>query len=292
MNKQIDFTRLGGYPLDQNGLAFMQASYRSAFAAFTGLIGNLVIVQGVEVAGGNATPGWITVDGELMPFAGGPIGSGKFMVETVKTLLTYEDGISKDVLIEKTAKFSAQGTYNFSDLVRPDTIRSTWQRFDVKEIDCTNEYINENFDLSTGLGRNERTGWAICDGRNGTKNRGGRVSVGFSTITVDPGDGIWDAAYAVIGHTGGEKAHTLTRGELPKVNLVGAVDQAEVPPGGLGLFRRTLPGEDKTSRDAPDANASGVEPDETKVYPLPNMGSGLAHENRQPFIVSLFIMKL
>jgi len=55
---------------------------------------------------------------------------------------------------------------------------NTWRTGDVKEVDCDGAYIAANFD-GTGLGINERIGWAICNGNNGTKNRNGRVSLGY-----------------------------------------------------------------------------------------------------------------
>ena len=62
---------------------------------------------------------------------------------------------------------------------------SQWLTGDIKEIDCTDAYISNNFD-GNGIGTNERLGWAICNGYNGlTKNRTGRVSVGWGTTATD-----------------------------------------------------------------------------------------------------------
>jgi hypothetical protein len=64
-----------------------------------------------------------------------------------------------------------------------DFAESQWLTGDVKEIDCTNSYITDNFE-SNGLGKNERLGWAICNGQNGTRNRTGRVSVGYGLTSI------------------------------------------------------------------------------------------------------------
>jgi len=64
---------------------------------------------------------------------------------------------------------------------------------DVKEIDVSNAYLTANFD-ATGLGKNERLGWAICNGNNGTRNRSGRVAMNYDV-----------ANYPTLGATGGSK---------------------------------------------------------------------------------------
>jgi len=64
---------------------------------------------------------------------------------------------------------------------------------DVKEIDVSNAYLTANFD-ATGLGKNERLGWAICNGNNGTRNRSGRVPMQYDVSN-----------YPILGATGGSK---------------------------------------------------------------------------------------
>lgn len=72
--------------------------------------------------------------------------------------------------------------------------------YEVKEIDVnlttTPTYLTDNFD-NTGLGINGMVGFAICNGNNGTRNRAGKVSVGYG-----PG-------FATIGANGGYADSTL-----------------------------------------------------------------------------------
>lgn len=63
---------------------------------------------------------------------------------------------------------------------------------DVQLVDCSNAYITANFD-GTGLGINDRLGWAICNGNNGTRNWNGKVPMAYGT------------SYATMGATGGSK---------------------------------------------------------------------------------------
>ena len=50
------------------------------------------------------------------------------------------------------------------------------QQYDIKAIYANSTYLGENFE-SNGLGRVLRTGWAVCNGNNGTPNLIGRVLV-------------------------------------------------------------------------------------------------------------------
>lgn len=138
----------------------------------------------------------------------------------------------------------------------------TAQTGDIKEIDVNTAYIASNFD-ATGLGTNQRLGWAICNGNNGTRNRNGRVSIGY-----DPSN------YPVLGSVGGSKdaivvlhSHTITD--------AGNVNDAKA---GGSLFPKTARWD----------SGSGTLLNGTVT---PTGQSGL-DKNMQPYIVTLFIMKL
>jgi len=136
----------------------------------------------------------------------------------------------------------------------------TAQTGDVKEIDVSNAYLSDNFDAS-GLGINERLGWAICNGQNGTRNRGGRVSIQYSST------------YPTLGATGGSKdsvvvSHSHQQGSESLYNLYGggtSVGGRTFPSGSINAF---------TSQNTSTVGESGTD------------------KNMQPYIVSLFIQKL
>lgn len=78
------------------------------------------------------------------------------------------------------------------------------QTGDTKYISVPTSYIALNFD-PTGLGTNERLGWAILNGNNGTENWGDRFQISYGSI------------YSILGATGGSAdavipAHTHTTG--------------------------------------------------------------------------------
>jgi len=66
----------------------------------------------------------------------------------------------------------ADGTPNTALEIRTlltELFNRSYKTGDVMMVSCSNAYITANFD-GTGLGINERVGWAICNGENGTRN--------------------------------------------------------------------------------------------------------------------------
>jgi len=134
----------------------------------------------------------------------------------------------------------------------------TAQTGDIKEIDVTNAYMTANFD-STGLGINERLGWAICNGNNGTRNRSGRVSLQ------------WDSNYPTLGAIGGSAdAVLVTHNHI-------IADQSGSSGSGTTNIRYIGKEIETNSLGTAYTDSAGV--------------SG-TNKNLQPYIVSLFIMKL
>lgn len=148
----------------------------------------------------------------------------------------------------------------------------TDQEGDIKEIDVSNAYLLANFD-ATGLGINERLGWAICNGNNGTRDRRGRIPMQYS------------ATYPTLGATGGEYQHTLTSNEMPiHSHLNGISDDIT----GLFVYGATTSGMPGSATTDVDSGGSS----RTYQGNTSSSGGGLAHNNMQPYIVTLFIQKL
>jgi hypothetical protein len=129
MNK-IDFSKNGGFPLTQYSLDFMQKAYKEAFAALAGLIGDKVIVQGMTEAGGAVADGWLSYQGELIQFSGGPIGdlsTASIIITETKAARLFLDGSTNDVYVTRTASIGVGGAFLYSELKRINTLQATFQ---------------------------------------------------------------------------------------------------------------------------------------------------------------------
>ena len=143
------------------------------------------------------------------------------------------------------------------------------QEGDIKEIAANDAYILANFDMTApspglGLANGERYGWAICNGYNGTINKMGRVGVGYDPVNYTLGTNAGS-------NTGGEKTHTL---------LV-----TEMPPHSHNIPARSFAG------SGSGGGADFPQGADTTVS-TSSIGGGLAHNNMQPYIVTLFIQRI
>lgn len=287
MNRVEELTNLGGFPMTQYTLDFMQKSYRESLGALARLVGSAVIVSGMEETGSTVANGWISYNGELLPFIGGPKQS-TWIVEELAESRKFADLVDRNVYFTRQARFAAGGIA-YSSLQRIETllglkntiasletrlgqrIDNVWKRGDVIEIDCSKPYLQANFD-STGLGINERTGWAVCNGANGTKNRGGRFAVGYDPLQFDYND---------FGKTGGKDWVSLTAEQ-----------------NGPHTHGYASPHQDNnTWGDGAEENDYGpgwlINPNRLGYNgTTSSSGYGYPHENRPPFFVTLWIMKL
>jgi len=113
------------------------------------------------------------------------------------------------------------------------------------------------------------SGWALCDGTNGTPDLRGRFIVGYGTNDTD---------YSAVKNTGGEKKHALTVSELPAHSHTYTIRSNWGNDGGVAYAQ----GEDGGTTATVSTNTSGGSGTTT----------GATHENRPPYYVLAFIMKL
>jgi microcystin-dependent protein len=209
MNK-FDFTRPGGFPLDQEVLRFMQdcTALASAPAWFGG---EYCIVSGCVDNGTTVTDGIISISGELLPFVGGAKQAKVIVVEKTENLV-FEDGAAKPVQFSRSASFGDDGITNIlwssfkrnksgGVLSRLDALEEMVARLE------TLERVSAPF-LQYGAvviwirpANQIPPGWAeVLDLR-------GRMPVGFHPGDVD---------FNQQGKPGGGKSHTLTGANLPE----------------------------------------------------------------------------
>lgn len=149
----------------------------------------------------------------------------------------------------------------------------SWLTGDIKEVFCTPTYMTTFFTQTgpnAGLGIGERAGWAICNGNNGTPNDNGRVIVAYGT------------SYPTLNAIGGAAQHTLNINEMPVHNhdwLYGTEQDDDDTGGSNDEFTATPAGN--------WGPKNGV-----LTPPIANKGGGQPHNNMQPYVVRLKIMKL
>ncbi len=185
-----------------------------------------------------------------------------------------------DTVVTGGTGITVTGTGTSADpyIVSLTSSTSPWLKGDTKEVVCDAAYLAANFVASgstEGLGVNERAGWAIMNGKNGTPNDKGKVVIAYGTL--GPGTN-----YPTLGATGGAETHTLTENEMPEHNhdwLYGT-EQDDDSSGG--------------SNDEFTATAQGNWGPHNGVLspPIGNRGGNEAHNNMQPYVVRLKIMKL
>ncbi len=148
------------------------------------------------------------------------------------------------------------------------------------------------------------TGWAICDGSNGTPDLRGRFIVGSGT-NQNPASGDINPTYS-NGNTGGENQHLLIKTEIPKhqhsvsssgndngqVTIANATtnDNHLLLGPGSPLFLEAAAGNEYhsiTSQPTHTHSINGTTGDGTT-----DGVNGQRHENRPPFYALTYIMKL
>lgn len=282
MNKQIDFTQIGGFPLEENTLDFMQQSYTQGLAALANLCGDKVILSGVVVASGNISSGWISVGGEVIPFVGGPVAAN-VVINTLSVDATFENTLVYPVYNTKTASAAAIGNFPFTDLVRIETLANHWLPGDLKQkyVDAT--YEAANFD-NNGYGLNREKGWRIL-------SKAVPAAAGKVLVNKDAAD-VGINPFNVVGNTGGAKKTNITKGQLPAVNILGNASQTDVPAGTGGMLKRSA-GNALDTAMLGDAEAAGArEPNIQVIYPFPNLGTGDDLNLMNPYFVVLTLIKL
>ena len=211
----IDFSNLGGLPLTQERLDFLQQSYLSAFSGVAKLCGNKTILNGVVSDGVNVTDGWISYNNELIPFIGGSFAADVVITDT-PVAFTFGDATVHDVQFTKVATCGLTGAFPFADLITLLSLQNIWLPGDLKEkifVDgaTADAYIAANF--AAGIGINEQRGWAIVTTIY-------PATAGKVMVPVDAADANLDQ----VGKIFGAKTHTLAGNEQGSITAAAMVD--------------------------------------------------------------------
>ena len=218
-------------PVKSGTLEFIQDAYKEAFTAVIANITESPVMGTIYILSGcrntstapiyTTTTGWVYYNGEIyqVPAASFTLTGLQNAYARIETTqfttnadpVQFTDGVSRNVhnirriVIEGTV--ASSGLPEFKDFVR----LNHWLKGDTKEVVCDSTYISTYFD-GTGLGRLERTGWAIMNGNNGTLNDDGLVVIAYGSGNTTPGatGGSKDAVVVSHTHTTPNHTHTIS----------------------------------------------------------------------------------
>lgn len=134
-----------------------------------------------------------------------------------------------------------------------------------------------------GLAGTPYEGWQLCNGQNGAPDLRGRFVVGYNNAVAD---------YNAIGNTGGTEQVALTVNQMPShthtMQAAGLHTHTYQGP----LIAGDHPG-GSNGYDRPNQPSGGdTGPAGEHVHTINPTGGGQPHENRPPYYVLAFIMKL
>lgn len=129
IHKGFDFSALGGMPINQDRLKYMQSAYAELSQAFASVVGNNVILSGCIVQGESVSEGWMVINGELVPFMGTTKKQDKIFVQEQTKPLIFGNGETKSVEFSRFAVFGNQvNAVMFNSLKRVDTLIQTSEK--------------------------------------------------------------------------------------------------------------------------------------------------------------------
>ena len=271
----------GGAPIYMDDFITVDDENKKAYEAILAGLDTKIILSGCEVSNLNTiattfdvSAGFVYLNGEVMEV---DAYSGSYPIyiheaASVDTDRDFEDGNTDPVLTLRKAEFTATPSGDNIELSPTsgyylDTVvrRASYAVGDIRMMTV----LTDLFD-GTGLGTDTSVerGFALCNGNNGTPDLSGKFIVGYSESVGD---------YDTIGNTGGEEEHQLTQAELPDYTIPYTINKEQNGTLGVsGSFASTQLGLNDASANL--AISSG--------------GSDQPHENRPPYYVLAYVMKV
>lgn len=296
MNK-ISVQQTGGFPLETDSLEFMQSCW-TVLGALGYIAGNTVILQGCVEVSGNVTAGYLYINGEVVRFDGGAIGSAIRIQETPITRI-FQDGTEKVVFKERKAVFGTPGLA-WSQFKRPETT--------VNLTTLVNELQRKSIPVGgiimySGAFEDIPPDFKLCDGTNGTPDLRSTFIAGYNESDPDHNE---------IGKTGGSKTVILTEAQMPKHThetsqegghshtyadsyYIETASELSGKPKVPGTSQETLPGSyagsDRTdvNNDAILYRTRNTSASANHTHTLSEKGNNQPHENRPPYYTLAFI---
>jgi microcystin-dependent protein len=294
---RINFLAEDNFPLSSNTLQIMQnLNGLSAKTAYLGGFGNYILA-GCEENAGNVSEGIIVISGELFQFEGGAKQTYVKITEFPHALSAF--GVDyPEAVVSRKVSFSATGTddMRWAGFARVLTNEQLQQKVESIKGDpagtikmwpkpvapegyklcdgspVSNEDFPELFELiGTQFGGDGNPYFAL-------PNLKERFVVGYNLDKPD---------YSPIGKTGGEEKHTLTLSEMPEHSHAYTDDT-----NAAGKFPEVASGFPQVRTGFSPSKSSAEDAGWGTVYDTEKKGGNASHENRPPYLVLAYIIKV
>lgn len=131
MNK-IDFSHKPDFPFNAATLEYVQGQIL-LLQQLSVANGALYILSGCEDVGGNVSAGYVVINGEVLPFEAGTLGTDVVIVENVRSK-TFKDSVIRNFYKDRSARFGSVGTtYAWADFERCSPTDGILKRMRVAE---------------------------------------------------------------------------------------------------------------------------------------------------------------
>ena len=294
MNK-LNIENFEKFPITRETMSFIQDMiYMSARVAALGGTANYILSGCVE-NGNSVSAGYVVIDGEILPFEVGTKVATVTIVEN-KASVVANGNTYADMRIARSVRFATGtgvGYYNWADFKRIETL------IELAETRVKKSYVDEEIAalaskyvptgaiiMWSGAIVDIPTGWALCDGQLVGGKRlpdlRGRFVVGYNSYGAD---------YSTIGAMGGVEKHKLSESEMPShkhsVNDYYYIESA-------GKAAKPISGTERLDQGYTGSNSTDTDNNTLlyKTHDTAAAGQSTPHENRPPYFVLAFIIKL
>jgi microcystin-dependent protein len=257
-------------------------------AEYAQTAGGNYILSGCAVSGGRAAAGVMVINGEILTFAGGDLQDKVRIVEATENI-TAEGSNYPDAYVRRYVEFGQNlnnvDTFNWADLAPFPTNKFLLENSATKaELEALKTLAMPKGAIIMWSGSTIQlpAGFALCNGQNvagyGTvPDLRGRFIVGYdaSKSNVPVNDTARTENYGAIGNKGGLREVALSTAQMPSHTHTTEQFARDGYPDGSG-----------------DRGGSYFVNGSGRTLSINSTGGGQAHENRPPYYVLAFIIKI
>ncbi|MDR1120026.1 MAG: hypothetical protein LBM08_03835 [Dysgonamonadaceae bacterium] len=289
------------FPLSTEGLDFIQEQIL-LIAEYAKAAGGNFILSGCREEGGAVGAGTVIIDGEILPLKAGFLQTYLRIVEESETV-TAGSAIYSNARTRRWAEFGQAATgnsYEWETFVPFPTNAWLYSNGATKaELQALQNLAMPKGAIILWSGESIPSGFHLCDGSN-VQSFGvvpdlrGRFIIGQDPTKASTPSDAMDLTenYGAIGNTGGQKAVTLTKEQMPAHNHVTDSRFNKLSARASDVDNNGTTGETTDSTSAAAEYRIGQMASLWTSATIRTEGSGALHENRPPYYVLAYIIKV